>query len=120
MDPETAKVWRDLIRLSEEEGQQALSEKYPIQPHDRPHYWDDPTYNAPNQPVVGVTWYEAMAYCAWLHLQLAAGPQLCSIAGMAWETLLASGAWEVRLPTEAEWEWAAGGPEHRLYPWGRP
>jgi len=118
LTPETANTWRALIGLSEGEARQRFLGVSAMQPHDRPCYWDDPAYNAPNQPVVGVTWYEAMAYCAWLHTQLAANREPCPVAGMAWETLLASGAWEVRLPTEVEWEWAAGGSEHQRYPWG--
>jgi formylglycine-generating enzyme required for sulfatase activity len=119
MTPGVAIAWRHLISLSEEEVRQMLSEAHRIQLHDRPSYWHDPAYHAPNQPVVGVTWYEAMAYCAWLQAQFAASPQPCAVVGMTWETLLAAGVWEVRLPTEAEWEWAAGGPEHRRYPWGQ-
>jgi formylglycine-generating enzyme required for sulfatase activity len=60
-----------------------------------PDSWDG-QLATPNRPVVGVSWYEAMAYCRWLSAQ--------------WEM-------EVRLPTGAEWE-AAARPERGEYPWG--
>ncbi len=59
--------------------------------HPAPAYWDDPRLNKPEQPVVGVNWEDAKAFCEYRHK---------------------------RLPTEAEWEKAARGPNGNLYPWG--
>jgi formylglycine-generating enzyme required for sulfatase activity len=64
---------------------------------DQPEYWDDSRFNDPARPVVGLTWFEARAYCAWLSAQ----------TGKAYG-----------LPTEAEWEAAARGPEGRAYAYG--
>lgn len=62
-----------------------------------PRYWDDARWALDNLPVVGVSWYEAQAYAAWLSLK----------TGQPY-----------RLPTEAEWERAARATDKRAYPWG--
>ncbi len=72
----------------------------------QPWGWDDAQYNSNNQPVIGVTWYEAAAFAAWLNTELASS--------------LPSDH-RIRLPTEAEWEAAAaydGHGKRRTYPWG--
>jgi len=81
-----------------------------------PEYWNDPDFNQPDQAVVGVSWYEAVAFCNWLSEQesLDAAYDANGLADLS-----ASG---YRLPTEVEWEYAAakgasGDPE-RLYPMG--
>ncbi|GAB4547537.1 MAG: hypothetical protein OHK0023_09060 [Anaerolineae bacterium] len=86
-----------LASMTDEEFEKELDSWY-IQ--GKPHYptlWSDPKFNRAAQPVVGVTFYEAQAYCEWLS-------QLSD--------------WRFRLPTEIEREAATRGREGRAYAYG--
>ncbi len=83
------------------------------EPRDRPYEFGEP-FNLPNHPVVGLTWYEALAYCRWLTERLRAWPETPEPLAR----LLREAGWQVRLPTEAEWEKAARGTDGRTFPWG--
>ncbi|HEY1408445.1 MAG TPA: SUMF1/EgtB/PvdO family nonheme iron enzyme, partial [Promineifilum sp.] len=91
-DPETsAAFWKGGgLEWLKESGQRA------------PRLWDDPHWTVDNHPVVGVTWYEAVAYCEWL---TAVGKKLTPRRG------------PFRLPDEAMWEKAARGTDGRRWPW---
>lgn len=68
----------------------------------QPRYWDDKQWNGDDYPVVGVSWYESLAFCYWLNDQLS-------------DQNIAA---KLTLPTEQQWQRAAQGNDNRTYPWG--
>lgn len=86
-------VWLKAYAIDQYEVTIALYSKFlSSAKHSAPPTWDDEaTATAGNRPAVGLSWFDAEAYCKW--------------AGK-------------RLPTEAEWEKAARGTDARRYPWG--
>ncbi|MFN2138278.1 MAG: SUMF1/EgtB/PvdO family nonheme iron enzyme, partial [Candidatus Promineifilaceae bacterium] len=97
--PEQIEAYLWIKHANEDELEAQLAEWYPEgKIYKEPEFWSDGRFNPPAQPAVGVTWFEARAYCAWLSEQ----------TGERYE-----------LPSEAEWEAAARGLEGRDYAYGR-
>ena len=95
---DTYERWKAWLELDEAPFRSAVEEHLRQGAlRDAPSAWAEERYNHPAQPVVGICWYEARAYCRWLSAQ----------TGMAF-----------RLPTEVQFEAAAGGLAGRRFPWG--
>lgn len=97
LDDEAHALWLERTNMDDEALEAHLREAFPGGRLTEPRFWHDRHYRHPLQPVVGVSWFEACAYCRWLTAQ----------SGQAY-----------RLPTEAEWEAAARGAEGRDYAYG--
>lgn len=66
-------------------------------PWTEPRYWQNSMWNGAEQPVVDVSWFEAVAFCLWMS----------DVTGE-----------NIMLPTEDQWQYAAQGDDGRTYPWG--
>ena len=89
--------WETVARWSETEFEDWLTIRFPGGQLTEPANWRDDAFNRAAQPVVGICWHEARAYCAWISTQ----------SGLTF-----------RLPSEAEWEAAARGSAGRRYAYG--
>ena len=99
-DTETKELYLEVRSEADEEFEERIAEWFPEgKVYRQPEFWDDARFNNPAQPVVGVTWFEARAYCNWL-------------------TANATNGMIFRLPTEAEFEAAARGKKGRQFPYG--
>jgi formylglycine-generating enzyme required for sulfatase activity len=99
--PNATKAQKEDLRTyaawTEQEAEDALQRGYGAKRHRSPGEWTNVRFNLPGQPIVGISVFEADAYCRWLSAQCGR---------------------PMRLPVEAEWEGAARGqPAHR-WPWG--
>lgn len=92
-------VWVDAFELAAYQTTNAEYERFVEDTrHPPPLLWEEPNFAHPEQPVVAVSWFDALAYCGWLSRKFGK---------------------RYRLPSEAEWERAArGDAEGELYPWG--
>ncbi len=91
LHPVTNSQYRQFLESAQAANHRGCHPLEPAKKSHRPAFWGKAGWNASLQPVVGVDWFDAYAYVSW--------------AGL-------------RLPTEAEWERAAGGTDGRRFPWG--
>ena len=89
--------YEQIAQMSDAAFEEVLATSFPGGKSIEPAFWHDDAFYRSAQPVVGICWHEAMAYCTWLSAQ----------SGLSF-----------RLPSEAEWEAAARGFAGRRYAYG--
>jgi formylglycine-generating enzyme required for sulfatase activity len=105
--PDDIEYYTWLFGLEEAQYKDEITKSLAQKSRQQPNFWQDARYNNPSQPVVGITWFEANAYCIWLS----------TVSRQSY-----------RLPSAAEWEAAARGISSShfgigtdglmIYPWG--
>jgi len=113
----------DLAMIEDKDLRESYADwlaRRPPEKRNQPFWWDDPAWNLPNHPVVGVCWFEALAYTRWLteRLQVSGFKFQVWLDGKLETRDVKPGTLIARLPTEAEWEKVARGTEGWTYPWG--
>jgi formylglycine-generating enzyme required for sulfatase activity len=84
LDEDLGEGYINWLKMNDDAFEIYLTENVRADPHGgKPNFWDDSRFNNKTQPVVGVCWHEARAYCNWLSAQHKR---------------------RYRLPSEAEWE----------------
>ncbi len=79
-------------------------------------------YGLANNPRENVSWFDAVAFCRWLTERYIALPEdgLQDMAAREIQRLIQEEGWQIRLPTEWEWQQAAtGGRPENVFPWGK-
>lgn len=111
--PQSVTSYERLLQMREADVRDVFGKEFAGRTRDRPAFWDDQRYNRPSQPVVGVNWHEATAYCSWLD------EEMRQIPGQPWADVpLPLENHRVCLPNEGEWERAARMDRGWTYPWG--
>jgi len=95
-----------------DEGYEWLKKNWDERKKVLPRYWTDPRFGIARRtaPVVGITWWEANAFCKWLTEHWQEIPEYAAQADSLRGKVF-------RLPTEPEWVLAAGGEAKDRYPW---
>lgn len=90
--------WKKRIAMSEADFDHWVRKRFQPQKYRMPAAWNNNRFNNPSQPVVGICWFEALAYCHWLSEQTGVN---------------------FSLPTEVEWCLVAQNFKQQAYPWGK-
>ena len=90
--------WKERLETPKNKFEASIRMIYKPQKYRLPANWDDNNFNNPSQPIVSISWYEALAYCSWLSHQ----------SGQRFD-----------LANEAQWRIAAHGLTRLIYPWGQ-